>query len=731
MPPSLSDWAGIELDRRLARAKTPGERDRVRREAEQARRSPAALKRLADIAQYGRFQSGPWEKAQYGLAAGTLAPLLPYVGSLLGPVGTGIGTAAALGLGAIGGLNLAEGASRRSEGLPGSGMQMGFGAADVLTAGGGSRILRGLRSLRGAKPPPAAAFQPGYTYSAQGPQRWTPTSHPVVSDAPLTVKPAYASGSAARSNLLETELTNELDQLLPSRLAQRVAQGGGTVGRPQSNIPDPRSRALGFQPDVTYRGGELPNVTRAVEGYEGLPSALATQLRRRAVPAGGRLVASGRGASPEERLLRESLTRELDLAVPSRLAPGEKAGIRGGAVGSPGPNMPDPRSPALGFQPQVRYPTLKSPPLAEDAVTAVGRAATAAGRAAAGRPGFRPGYAYRAEGPRPVHRVEPDPTMPRDPTAPTTGATPSTTAATPAGAAAPAGALGIRETITQIESSLASDSGLRPAIQWWKRQALEVGEVADTEEHIQRLMQRGIGAETAAKLLARAGTGARKGGVARYKKFKKTGEMAEETVRKGTAGEKTMADRRPPGPTFVETVTISNQKKSVDNFLASVDQAEKDVAKADLLGGPGYRGVQERLGLSPGGGVPPPSDPQRYLDYRLALSGRVMANRMVAAQKVLKGLGLVDTQTAARIDAVLNESFLRAHHSMASTGRRTIDVAGTTAREGRAGQPMQEDMVEWINSLQEVTAALGMLFAGIFTAQQMMPGGPTIDATAA
>ena len=189
-----------------------------------------------------------------------------------------------------------------------------------------------------------------------------------------------------------------------------------------------------------------------------------------------------------------------------------------------------------------------------------------------------------------------------------------------------------------------------------------------------------------------------------------------------------MAGRRPPGPTYAETVIISNQKKSVDNFLASVDDAEKDVAKADLLGGTGYRGVQERLGLSRGGPVPPPTDKQRYLDYRLALSGRVMANRMKAAQKVLEGLGLVDTQTAARIDAVLDESFLRAHHSMASTGRRTLDLPGTKPAPERAGQPMQKDMVEWINSLQEVTAALGMLFAGIFTAQQMMPGGPTLDA---
>jgi|GEM_PF-3952272 len=633
MPPSLSDWAGIELDRRLARAKTPGERDRVRREAEQARRSPAALKRLADIAQYGRFQSGPWEKAQYGLAAGTLAPLLPYVGSLLGPVGTGIGTAAALGLGAIGGLNLAEGASRRSEGLPGSGMQMGFGAADVLTAGGGSRLLRGLRGLRGAK---GAAATPAGGVSGAGPFGYS------------------ATGVNAAATPQASILRGWDDWKVP----------GGDVSHPST-----RTTGTAWRTDDPLRTGGYPPVD---------------------VPP------------------RDPRTRTTGTAWRT------DDPLRTGGYPSPDVRAPDPRtrttSTAAAAAPGVSQPAPWGVPTGT---------------------GARVSPDFGAQVPRPAAR--PKPTQAADPTppVPTPGPGTPTGAATQTGAAAPAGALGIRETITQIESSLASDSGLRPAIQWWKRQALEVGEVADTEEHIQRLMQRGIGAETAAKLLARAGTGARKGGVARYKKFKKTGEMAEETVRKGPAGEKTMADRRPPGPTFVETVTISNQKKSVDNFLASVDKAEQDVAKADLLGGPGYRGVQERLGLSKEGLVPPPSDPQRYLDYRLALSGRVMANRMLAAQKVLEGLGLVDTQTAARIDAVLNESFLRAHHSMASTGRRTIDVAGTTAREGRAGQPMQEDMVEWINSLQEVTAALGMLFAGIFTAQQMMPGGPTLDATAA
>ena len=117
-------WAAFELRRRRDRAQTPEDRAAVNAEIARARTDAGFRARLAQIAQHGRFQSGGWGAAQLGLAAATMAPYLPVVGSALGPVGTGIGTAAALGLGGIGAANIAEGLQRRSEGLPGTTMQI-------------------------------------------------------------------------------------------------------------------------------------------------------------------------------------------------------------------------------------------------------------------------------------------------------------------------------------------------------------------------------------------------------------------------------------------------------------------------------------------------------------------------------------------------------------------------------------------------------------------------------
>ena len=180
-------WAAFELRRRRDRAQTPEDRAAVNAEIARARTDAGFRARLAQIAQHGRFQSGGWGAAQLGLAAATMAPYLPVVGSALGPVGTGIGTAAALGLGGIGAANIPAGLQRRSEGLPGTTMQMGLGAADVGLPflGPASRLLRG---LRGANLPPPA-FKRGTTYTIgpvapEGPgarfqgQRWPPTSHP-------------------------------------------------------------------------------------------------------------------------------------------------------------------------------------------------------------------------------------------------------------------------------------------------------------------------------------------------------------------------------------------------------------------------------------------------------------------------------------------------------------------------------------------------------------------------
>ena len=139
-------WSAFELHRRMEKAQTAEERSAVRRDIDRARRDPAFRGRLAEIAQSGRFATGPHRAAQLGLAGASLAPFLPVVGSALGPVGAGLGLLGAAGLGAYGAANIGEAFQRRQEGLPWMG-QAGWGAADVVTAPfGASHLFRRLAS---------------------------------------------------------------------------------------------------------------------------------------------------------------------------------------------------------------------------------------------------------------------------------------------------------------------------------------------------------------------------------------------------------------------------------------------------------------------------------------------------------------------------------------------------------------------------------------------------------
>lgn len=139
-------WSAFELHRRMEKAQTAAERSAVRRDIDRARRDPAFRERLAEIAESGRFATGPHQAAQLGLAGASLAPFLPVVGSALGPVGAGLGLLGAAGLGAYGAANIGEAFQRRQEGLPWMG-QAGFGAADVVTAPfGASHLFRRLAS---------------------------------------------------------------------------------------------------------------------------------------------------------------------------------------------------------------------------------------------------------------------------------------------------------------------------------------------------------------------------------------------------------------------------------------------------------------------------------------------------------------------------------------------------------------------------------------------------------
>ena len=152
--PENEQWAAIALQNRLNNAKTIRERAAVRSDIERAKTNPAFKSRLAESASRGRFQSGGWEAAQWGLAGASVLPMLPVIGSALGPIGTGLGTAAAAGLGAIGLANVKEGLERREEGLPGTTGQLFWGAADALPGvGWAGKLLRGLRGTKAAPRP--------------------------------------------------------------------------------------------------------------------------------------------------------------------------------------------------------------------------------------------------------------------------------------------------------------------------------------------------------------------------------------------------------------------------------------------------------------------------------------------------------------------------------------------------------------------------------------------------
>ena len=698
-------WAAFELRRRRDRAQTPEDRAAVNAEIARARTDAGFRARLAQIAQHGRFQSGGWGAAQLGLAAATMAPYLPVVGSALGPVGTGIGTAAALGLGGIGAANIAEGLQRRSEGLPGTTMQMGLGAADVGLPflGPASRLLRG---LRGAKLPPPA-FKRGTTYTIgpvapEGPgarfqgQRWTPTSHPGRSAAGVP-KPQYTAGTAGATGLARTALQKELDELLPTTLEEGVrARRGGTVGRPDPYIGDPRVPGQGFQPEVTYRGGELPNITRPMEGYEGLPASLAAELRargaRNAALVGGRLATTGRRLVPDPtKGLQTALQERLDRVLPTTLG-GSEARV-GGTVGKPGPYIADPRVPAQGFQPEVRYSGQPSPPLAPPAGTG------------------------------PLHRIAPGPGAGGrggggGGTTVTPTATPTVTpAVTPAVTPTPTGTvpMGIGAAVVAARAGLtpARRTSLDPALQWLQ-EGLEKTVTSDVTADL--LMARGIGGAESAKLLARGTRGAPVGGIKQYRPLEVAGS------REMPASAKTMKGRRPPGPRFAEEVTLTNTRRSAEAFNATLAKAERAAAVDELMTSNSFQNARQRLGLGEGLGVPGKKSPL-YTDYVLSVSALGMKNRAQGAMKVLTEMGLLTTEQAARLEDLVTEGYMRTHHGFATTGRRTEDLAGMVPVKGKAGRPMGKDLVDYINSIQGLLASLGVLFAGIFTAEQLMPQG--------
>ena len=215
---------------------------------------------------------------------------------------------------------------------------------------------------------------------------------------------------------------------------------------------------------------------------------------------------------------------------------------------------------------------------------------------------------------------------------------------------------------------------------------------------------------------ARGTRGAPVGGIKQYRPLEVAGS------REMPASAKTMKGRRPPGPRFAEEVTLTNTRRSAEAFNATLAKAERAAAVDELMTSNSFQNARQRLGLGEGLGVPGKKSPL-YTDYVLSVSALGMKNRAQGAMKVLTEMGLLTTEQAARLEDLVTEGYMRTHHGFATTGRRTEDLAGMVPVKGKAGRPMGKDLVDYINSIQGLLASLGVLFAGIFTAEQLMPQG--------
>jgi len=274
-------------------------------------------------------------------------------------------------------------------------------------------------------------------------------------------------------------------------------------------------------------------------------------------------------------------------------------------------------------------------------------------------------------------------------------------------------------------------SRLRPSLDWWLERMSKTRDV--TPENMPELMMaQALGRPESAKLLARGVPGRPPASGKLYRPLKVTGK-----IREMTASDKTMEGRRLPGWRGAEEVLVSDTSHSANEFLATVTKAERAAVESELLTS------KHMLFATRFGGVKPAKGSEHYTEYLLGLSGLVLKNRVKSATKILQEMGLLTPQMERRLAEVAEEGYQRAQHGFATTGFQTLDPRGLEPLVGkqvgsryrphrqRAGagateaelRPMGETMVNYINSLQKLLGSLGMLFASVFTADQLLPQG--------
>jgi hypothetical protein len=253
---SQQEWAARELQRRKMEATTVKEKIALQQDILRAQRDPAYLEELARIGEKGKWQSGLPMAAQYGLGGLALASAFPALG-----IPAAVGTAAGLGLAAMGVPSGLEALSRRRAGMP-WGVQALTSAADVALPGigkavGAVRAAGGAKraaaeAAKAAKPQQVLQYDPKiHGTEADKAKAWTAHGDDIAKERPFEADPNWKPETELEKSVAGP-LTRKLDKY-PS-IQRPFDRGHGRWVDPK---PD----------DVIRRDASPGNLTPGSESY--------------------------------------------------------------------------------------------------------------------------------------------------------------------------------------------------------------------------------------------------------------------------------------------------------------------------------------------------------------------------------------------------------------------------------------------------------------------------------
>ena len=772
------EWAGYYFKKLLDAAETPEERATIHRQIDEAFSDPQAMARFAEIATEGRFQSGPWglRGAVPALGAMALAPVIAGTG----PVTVPLAALGALGFAGLGAANVKEGLERHELGLPGGLYQAGFGALEgIPIARGVGSATRGVRNLlrrlgsRGDAAPIASAVddipvsqypEDSFGHMALGPlpgprpatgasgqalvvrppvseTQWDPVKQQFTVPGPPAREGRRASvARRARERGVHPEQLNVWRQLPESTGASNLGQASGQrrLGAP---VPLPPSRQLtaGTPPLRTPGGGlPLPGVVNQAERRGRNVAAKARELgvepsdresiphllrRMRGTPGSGRILS-------RQAPLIDDATRQA--SGPHVMGPGY--GTSTPPTGTP---LPESARRVVPTDPMTGRPVLAlrgrratTPAGQERLQQDLARQQAATGTGGAPGTPSAPVTPVAAAPPAAAAPSASPPSAAAAPRAPTPGSGVATATSTPLNVAfeqlrEPLRAVKVapgveRGRIIEVDGELAALDWLEGSLAKFR------GKDPLTAQQIAAQV---VGTPQARRTFARADVGVTGGSQTRWNPFE-----VGSTYRMQRGGRR--------GPKFTETTKISNERKVIEDFLASA-KGESLAAQRELLGGKQMadtirrqigttyktaKGADREIGMSrlgitvgPDGRLKVPSkkgNPAAYKRYILAKAGIVQRNRTQATLNLLEKMGLLTGDagpTAQILNDLLHESWVRAHHGVGTTGFR---LEGETAKG--LHRPMVKSMVDFINESQSIMQAFAMLFAGVITGAELM-----------